>query len=637
MPPRPHNPIRNPQSSDQPRVRERFSHSETGSHALFTCPPGKPVLYSLQETVSGAGLLPQDSTDRHSMARRNEVRHCRPPYWDGLYECDDARTAGPVSAPGLRPRTHADSRWPSVGCSLPVSRGTIVAKGEFMRTSTLLLGAVLAANASAYTTDDGKAVPPLGPPANVVHVSTATELRDAINGAESGQTILLAEGVYDISSLEPLTIRTAGTTLRGATGDPTDVVVRGKGFESCDNVDEEMLMLFNSHITIAELTITESRCHGLKIEHTDVDSLLLHNVRFVNIGERCIKGGSSYNPEHNTIRYCHFENTKIPAADRCGAHFDGNYIGGMDVMNAAGWTVHDNVFRNIKGASGGGRGGIFFWRGCRDMRVERNTFVGCDVAIAFGNPSGNEDVTGGIIRNNFIVKGAYIALEVCNSSAIEVYANTIYSDNPTYFRTISYYQCGTGNMFKDNIVFGRFWEKDGTVPDTANNIWRSSSGDQSTDWFVDPSTGDLHLTPSATEALDAALGFATDDWDGDERPKSPDIGADELGTVAIVADSRAARPGNARAAGHQAILRPHSRLVCEVPGSAHAAVPFRLKLYDGTGRFIRTLDQGVAHPGARTVSLEELGGRHKSRGQGLCVLVVETDNASVPYRLLLVQ
>jgi hypothetical protein len=384
----------------------------------------------------------------------------------------------------------------------------------------------------AYVTYDKKTVPPLPPPTgNVVNVNTASEFKSAINNATPGQTILLSAGTYDISSMEPVTVRTDNIAIRGATGDPTEVIIQGRGFESCTNVDEEMLMLFNANITIADLSITESRCHGLKIESNNVDSLLLHNVRFINIGERCIKGGSAYNPEDAIIRYCHFEDTKVPASDRCGAHFSGDYIGGMDVMNASGWKVHDCVFRNIKGANGGGRGGIFFWRGCRDMTVERNSFISCDVCIAFGNPSGSSDVTGGIIRNNFIVKGAYIGMEICHGTNIKIYNNTVYSTSPTYFRTISFFECAGGNEFKQNIVFGRFWEKDGTVPDTAGNIWKSASGDENTDWFVNPSGGDLHLTDKATGALNTGNSLVTDDWDGHQRPKSPDIGADEYNSI----------------------------------------------------------------------------------------------------------
>jgi hypothetical protein len=425
-----------------------------------------------------------------------------------------------------------------------------------------------------YQTFDGKEVPPLPAAADIINVSDVNGFAAALQSLQPGQTILMADGEYDISGIEPLQIRVNGTVIRGASGNPTLTAIRGNGFESCVDPDEEMLMLFTSDITIADLTISESRCHGIKIEHDAVDNLLLHNVRFINIGERCIKGGNAYNPENNTIRYCHFEDTKIPAADRCGAHFEGNYIGGMDVMNASAWVVHDNVFRNIKGATGGGRGGIFFWQGCTNMTVERNTFIDCDVSIAFGNPSGENDVTTGIIRNNFIVRGAYIAMEICNSSGIAVYHNTVYSQDPVYFRTISFFRCAGGNEFKNNIVFGNFWENEGIMPDTANNIWLSNIGDQNTDWFTDLANGDLHLTANATQAIDNGISLGNNvqlDWDGHGRTGALDIGADEYNSLAVI--------------------------LYTFPQLRKSIYDLSVIIYDVRGRNIRALSEGKVIPG----------------------------------------
>jgi len=73
------------------------------------------------------------------------------------------------------------------------------------------------------------------------------------------------------------------------------------------------------------------------------------------------------------------------------------------------------------------------------------------------------------------------------------------------------------------------------------NIWHNRDGAQGTltgnvtnaqaDWFVDADAADLHLVPTATNAIDkaAALPEVVDDFDGDSRPQGEgyDIGADE--------------------------------------------------------------------------------------------------------------
>jgi hypothetical protein len=52
-----------------------------------------------------------------------------------------------------------------------------------------------------------------------------------------------------------------------------------------------------------------------------------------------------------SVRYCHFENTKVPPADWL---YGGDYIAAIDMMALDGWTFSDNVFRDIKGRNGGG-------------------------------------------------------------------------------------------------------------------------------------------------------------------------------------------------------------------------------------------------------------------------------------------
>jgi len=201
--------------------------------------------------------------------------------------------------------------------------------------------------------------------------------------------------------------------------------------------------------------------------------------------------------------------------------------------------VHDCVFRNIRGANGDGRGGIFFWGGsseigngfvCRNMVAERNTFVGCDRAIAYGNSSGVNDVEGGIIRNNFIVRGAGKAIEVDFCTDIQIYNNTVYSSDPTYSRAVWFESNFGGIDFKNNIVFGNV---SGSPDSSSNNLIRNSSGDASTNWFTDRTNGDLHLTANATQAINTgASGLVVNDWDGHMRIVSVcDIGADEFGST----------------------------------------------------------------------------------------------------------
>jgi hypothetical protein len=167
------------------------------------------------------------------------------------------------------------------------------------------------------------------------------------------------------------------------------------------------------------------------------------------------------------------------------------------------------------------------------MITERNTFLTCDRAISYGVDTREAAVTDGIIRNNFIVCGPFIGIELAKASGIKVYNNTVYNSDPTYYRSVHFWGNDGGNEFKNNIVFGNYRVSSGPMPDTANNIWKTGSQDWATNWFVNISTGDLHLTENATDAIDKGLSFpeVTTDWDKHSRiDSSTDIGADEYAT-----------------------------------------------------------------------------------------------------------
>ncbi|OGJ92316.1 MAG: hypothetical protein A2268_06185 [Candidatus Raymondbacteria bacterium RifOxyA12_full_50_37] len=412
----------------------------------------------------------------------------------------------------------------------------------------ILCGFILIQTSVSFTTWDGKEVPALpAPSGEVVTCSTMIQFYMAFRQQKPGRTIVLKEGNYNISSLTPLRIDSNGVTIRGESEDPSKVVLSGRGFDNNYNVDEEMFFINGNTMTFANLTLSESRCHTVKFTTLGVNSsALFHNVRFLNVGERMIKGPSATVAVNCTVRYCHFEDMKQASATRCvgtacESHDEGgNYIGGVDLMKAESWVFHDNVFRNIRGATGGGRGAVFFWHGCKNMIVERNTFIGCDRAVCYGNPHNPDNeihVIGGIIRNNFIVRGAGIAVEVDYSSDIKVFNNTVYNTDPTYARTVLYYHNDRGNEFKNNIIFGRFLLDSGYVPDSSSNIWKTDAGEQNTNWFADRLNGNLHLTGNAQAAINTGEPLEVYDWDNHVRSATdslPDIGADEYNSGVFI-------------------------------------------------------------------------------------------------------
>ncbi|HUW82795.1 MAG TPA: dockerin type I domain-containing protein [Phycisphaerae bacterium] len=361
--------------------------------------------------------------------------------------------------------------------------------------------------------------------ATVWNVSTVGDIQNAVNNAAPYDTIIIAPGTYYMTSR--LNIYDHHLTIQGSTGNRDDVVLVGGGMNT-DVEPREMMDLHTDDVTIRDLTISECYHHGVHIRtEQDVDRTTVSNVKTLNCGERHIKGSTNFAnvSEGILIENCHLLQTKANTGG------DTNYIGGIDMMTLDGCTIRDSVMQDIQGSSGGGRGGIFLWNESNNCTAERNLIIGCDRGIAFGNPSGTVTYHNdtGIIRNNFIVRGADIAMELCRTKDLKVYNNTIYSADAGYFRTVHINNSSTTNLhLAYNIIRGQILPTEGATFTDTGNITGSTPAN---DWFVDPLNGDLHLTELATSAIDAAalLPEVPVDIDGDARPSGdyPDVGADE--------------------------------------------------------------------------------------------------------------
>ncbi len=368
-----------------------------------------------------------------------------------------------------------------------------------------------------------------------IKVTTADELHQSIRDVKSEETILIEDGIYQLK--QPLMIENkAHFTLKGASGDASKVVLLGGGWEG-GNPRDGIVIRSSDDVTIADISIAEVRSYGIKVEAlgnesypTNPFNINIIRCNFMNFGVRAIKGTAGKNRkgvEGGAVRFCRFENTKVPDTAWL---FGGDYISAIDMMYLKDWTFSDNVFYNIRGANGGGRGAIFIWNQSRNVVVERNTFIGCDRSISFGNPSeptnyepGTLHNYDGIIRNNFIVAGDKRGkgIEVVWADNVEVCHNTIYAPDLQY-RAIHYFQKISNLTVANNLVRGSIL---GDVQaKEEGNISGNMEG-----YFKSPAVGDLHLTILATEAFGKGfqLSSVQDDIDGQKRKALPDVGADE--------------------------------------------------------------------------------------------------------------
>jgi hypothetical protein len=407
--------------------------------------------------------------------------------------------------------------------------------------------------------------PPLSEPTgNIVNVSSEAELWSAVNSAQEGDTILLADGTYNLGQNgHYLWIDTPNVTLRSASGNREAVILD-------DNYSgSEIVSIIASNVTIADLTIKRAWTHPIHVTSSDSgDTLntLIYNVHIIDPREQAIKinpHSAKVNfPDYGVVACSHIELT-----DEGRPHVNptsgGCYTGGVDAHYARGWVIRDNVIEGFWCPSGLSEHGVHMWRGCRDTVVERNVFIDNARGVGFGlmtsgsartygdNPcpeaeGGYVGHYGGIIRNNFIfasrselfLSAAGFDCGIClwNACGAQVLHNTVASTQVPASSSIEWRFDNADPDVINNLVTHNLLEREGATASTSGNLDAAPLS-----LFVDGASGDLHLADSASAAIDQAVtlaaGLCDDDIDGDPRPigSARDIGADEYRVAAPTA------------------------------------------------------------------------------------------------------
>lgn len=369
----------------------------------------------------------------------------------------------------------------------------------------------------------------------VIRVSTPDELLQAVERVKPGGAILLADGLYRMSRY--FQIKTNDVTLRGESGKREQVILDGT-----DTHGELLGLTACSGVTIADLTVQNVKWNGIKLNsETNVQRVTIQNCVLHNIWQRAIKGvkvpeedREMIRPKSCRVQQCLFYNDhpKRFADDNADTPetFNGNYIGGIDVMYPRDWIIRDNVFMGIHGRTGEARGAIFLWHDARNCIVERNVILDCDSGICLGNSSRPMDITthctGCIVRNNFVTRAPENGILADYTRDCKILHNTVHDPDSRLGRLIRLVHDNDGLLVANNLLSGPPIrnESDSRI------VFRQNLEKNVTTAFVAPAEGNLRLTNRAIEAIHKAVPLAdvTEDIDRKRRGPKPDIGAHEL-------------------------------------------------------------------------------------------------------------
>jgi hypothetical protein len=368
------------------------------------------------------------------------------------------------------------------------------------------------------------------PTGTVVNVSTVSQLQNAVANLQSGTTIMIAPGTYNLTGSLMVPQNRTNVAIRGATGNRDDVVIRGNGMTG-GSVPFGIWTGNVNGVTIADLTIRDVTDHGI-ILNAGTESPLIHNVRLLDIGDQMIKSnpdGALGGVDNGILEYSVMEYSSGWAPDY--------YVAGLDLHTGDNWLIQHNTFKDFRqqSATTDTHPALLIWNDSRNARVEGNSFINNDRDISLGlegasrnNPS-VPDQQGGLIENNMISRDTVthgdVAIFVAGPNT-KVYHNTYYDESGFYPYAIEYrFASTTGVDIRNNLLNRAIRARDGATGTVANNLTTAQAS-----WFVNPGTGDLHLKSTATQAIDQVAALFALDYDSQSRPTvgtSADYGADE--------------------------------------------------------------------------------------------------------------
>jgi hypothetical protein len=337
---------------------------------------------------------------------------------------------------------------------------------------------------------------------------------------------LLENGTYTLG--EALVILTDGVTVRSVSGNRNSVIVRGNGMQGSVS---HIFFVDGDNFTARDMTLRDVYYHAIQMD-IDAQAPTLINLHILDTFEQMIK--VPYDTDQPNV---HSDNGRV---ENCRFEYSAGigpqwYIGGVDAHHAFNWVVRGNTFINIRSPENPDAGGrvaehaIHFWNGSRDTLVEKNIIINCDRGIGFGLD--DQGHVGGIIRNNMIYHNAAhdmgdVGIGLESVTDAQVYNNTIFQEH-AYQNAIEYrWPTTTGLLIANNLTNKAIAQRNEASANVSNNVTNARSA-----WFVDPTSGDLHLAAPVSSVVNQgrAITGLNDDIDGDVRPQGGgyDIGADE--------------------------------------------------------------------------------------------------------------
>ncbi len=375
--------------------------------------------------------------------------------------------------------------------------------------------------------------------AQIVPVSDATSLRNAINAAAPGQEIVLAGGIYHV--VGNLLCDTAASaampiTVRAAT--PRSVLIR---FDAVEGFKVSEPHWRFEGLDIEGVCAVDSDCEHAFHIFGAADFIVVRdnvvrdfNAQIKSNGD--FVGPAFVFPDDALIERNRFYDTR--------ARNTGNPVTKLDVVGGRRWVVRANTFYDFEKGGGNFISYAAFLKGnSRDGLFERNLVIcerqfggGVRLGLSFGGGgTGPNSIceTGictpehqnGIMRNNVIVNcpsDVGIYLNAASNSRLQ--HNTLYNTTGIDVR----YATSSADL-RNNLLSGQIRNRDGGSHVSAGDLSQVALASFAA-WFQNPAIADFRLLDGgAIVNLGVAAPLVADDFCGNLRNDGQaDIGAVEF-------------------------------------------------------------------------------------------------------------
>src|SRR5262245_16537081 len=342
----------------------------------------------------------------------------------------------------------------------------------------------------------------------IVNVTNEAQLQTAMGNLQHGDTLLLADGTYNLTSTFYVNGRN-NVTIRGTAG-CTNVVLAGKGMDNSNYGNVPFGIWSNStNTTVAHLTIRDTWDNEI-ILNSSAQSPHLYCVKLINAGSQFIKSNptdvnAGIGVDNGIVEYCWLEYSGNPPGD----HGSGiGYFNGISAHAAKNWIVRRNLFKNLHNPDSAAylwNPAVLFWRHSINTLTEQNTFINVDRAVAYGldNSTPYFDHSGGVMRNNFVylapglmsasrLAGSDGAIIAWNSPGTQIDLNTVLLNGNELYAIELRFSTTTNATARNNLSDKPIHLRDSATATISGNLTNAVPT-----MFANAGAGDLHLLASA--------------------------------------------------------------------------------------------------------------------------------------------